>query len=74
MGATHVVDGRDLPAPEPLERTLEALAGLGADDRLRLLIHREPLPLYDLLRGGGYRWESRRLGDGNYEILIWRDT
>ncbi|MFO1402168.1 MAG: DUF2249 domain-containing protein [Steroidobacteraceae bacterium] len=72
MGAIHTVDGRDLPAPEPMERVLDALAGLRGDDRVRLLIHREPLPLYELLRGGGFRWESRPLADGHYEILIWQ--
>lgn len=72
MGAIRTVDGRDLPAPEPLERALDALAGLRGDDRLRLLIQREPLPLYDLLRGGGFRWECSRLDDGSYEVLIWQ--
>ncbi len=72
MAEIRTVDGRDLPAPEPLERVLEALAGLRGDDRVRLLIHREPLPLYEVLRAGGYRWESRALADGEYEILIWQ--
>jgi uncharacterized protein (DUF2249 family) len=71
---TCTIDGRQLPAPEPLERVFEALAGLRADQRLRLLIHREPLPLYELLRGGGFRWESRALADGCFEVLIWQDA
>lgn len=74
MVETRTVDARDLPAPEPLERALDALAGLRVDERLRLLIHREPLPLYDLLRGAGYRWESCALADGSYEVLIWQDA
>jgi len=74
VGETRVVDGRDLPAPEPLERVLAALTGLGREDRVRLLIHREPLPLYELLRERGYRWETRALGPGDYEVLIWSDT
>ncbi|MCC7462404.1 MAG: DUF2249 domain-containing protein [Gammaproteobacteria bacterium] len=74
MGETLTVDARDLPAPEPLERVLEALAGLRGTDRLRLLIHREPLPLYDILRSGGYRWDSRALADGSYQVLIWQDA
>lgn len=74
MAEVRTIDGRDLPAPEPLERVLDALAGLGGGERLRLLIHHEPLPLYDLLRGGGFRWESRMLADGDFEIMIWHDA
>ena len=73
MGEIRTVDGRDLPVPEPLELALDALAGLRGDEQLRLLIHREPLMLYDLLRGGGYRWESRMLAEGHFEIMIWQD-
>lgn len=72
MVETCTVDGRDLPAPEPMELVLQALAGLEPGARLRLLIHREPLPLYELLRGGGYQWECRAQADGSYEVLIWR--
>jgi uncharacterized protein (DUF2249 family) len=71
---TRTVDGRDLPPPEPMELVLEALASLDPGDRLRLLIHREPLPLYDLLRGGGYQWQCHAQADGTFEVLIWREA
>jgi uncharacterized protein (DUF2249 family) len=72
MGETRTIDGRELPAPEPLERVLEALDALGPDDRVRLLIHREPFPLYDLLRSSGHAWRSEEQADGSFVIMIWR--
>jgi uncharacterized protein (DUF2249 family) len=72
MGGTRTVDGRNLPAPEPMERVLEALDTLGADERLRFLIHREPYPLYDILRRHGYAYESAMQDDGSFVVLIWR--
>jgi hypothetical protein len=72
LGETRTVDGRGLPAPEPLELVLDALGGLAPDGQLRLLIGREPLPLYDLLRGWGYSWQCQLQDDGSFAVLIWR--
>jgi uncharacterized protein (DUF2249 family) len=74
MGETRTVDGRDLPAPEPMERVLAALGSLDTGDRLRLLIHREPIPLYDILRRNGYAWQSEEQDDGSFVVMIWRET
>lgn len=68
-----VLDVRGLPAPEPLDRALDALHGLPDGARLALLIHREPYPLYDILRSHGYRHEVS-LQDDSYRIVIWRDV
>ncbi|MEW5770193.1 MAG: DUF2249 domain-containing protein [Pseudomonadota bacterium] len=67
-----LVDARDLEAPEPLERALAALGGMGEGERLRLLVPREPLPLYALLEQMGYRHQARMLPDGACEVLIHR--
>ena len=64
------LDLRGLEPPEPLERILDALAGMRADDCLRVLLPHEPFPLYALLRPMGYRWRV----DGRVgccELLIW---
>jgi uncharacterized protein (DUF2249 family) len=74
MGETRTIDGRELPAPEPMERVLEALDSLDPGSRLRLLIHREPFPLYDILRNGGYAWQSEEQDDGSFVIVIWRES
>jgi uncharacterized protein (DUF2249 family) len=65
----HVLDVADLPPPEPLERTLDALSSLPSGDRLLLRLPRQPLPLYSLLRQMGYRWEVRG-HDGDWEVCI----
>lgn len=64
-----LLDLRDLAPPEPLERTLDALAGLAPGDRLVLRLRRQPYPLYELLRQMGYRWKVSG-GDGDWHILI----
>lgn len=67
------LDVSSLEPPEPMQRILEALFDLAADDRLRVLHRREPFPLYDILNRMGYRWET--IGsEGRVEILIWREA
>jgi uncharacterized protein (DUF2249 family) len=65
----RTLDVSDLPAPEPMERIIDALADLPPGDRLCVLHRREPYPLYDMLRRMGYRWEISSEGD-RYRILI----
>ncbi len=72
MAQVLTVDGRNLPAPEPMERVLEAIEDLPSGDTVRFLIHREPYPLYDLLRRGGYAWTTEPQDDGGFVILIRR--
>ncbi len=64
-----LLDLRDLAPPEPLERTLDALARLAPGDRLMVRLRRQPYPLYELLRKMGHRWEVSG-GDGDWHILI----
>jgi uncharacterized protein (DUF2249 family) len=66
-----VVDGRGLEPPEPMELVLAALDQLEPGQRVRFLIHRQPYPLYDILRRYRYRYETTAGADGNFEILIW---
>jgi TusA-related sulfurtransferase len=65
----HLIDAREMEPPEPMERTLDALAALPAGDRVVLRLTRQPFPLFDLLRRMGYLWEVSG-GDGDYQILI----
>ena len=65
-----VVDGRGLEPPEPMELVLAALDDLQPGQRIRFLIHRQPYPLYDILRHYRYQYETTALADGNFEILI----
>lgn len=52
-----LLDVRGLPPCEPFERTLSRLDELAAGEVLEVLIHREPFPLYDLLRERGFTWQ-----------------
>jgi TusA-related sulfurtransferase len=64
------VDARGLEPPEPMERVMLALALLRPGQGIRLLLHREPFPLYPLLAERGYRHDTRMQDDGSYVILI----
>jgi uncharacterized protein (DUF2249 family) len=66
-----VLDVRGLLPPEPLERVLDALDALVPGQRLRMLIDREPLPLYRILRANGHRHEARACAGGEFDITIW---
>jgi uncharacterized protein (DUF2249 family) len=59
-----------LQPPEPLERVLEALSRLQPGQRLRMLIDREPRPLYGILERNGYAYEAKLRDDYVHEILI----
>ena len=66
-----MIDVSDLEPPEPMERILDQLADMRPDDWLRVRHRREPFPLYNLLKGMGYRWSTRRGETTAYEIYIW---
>jgi uncharacterized protein (DUF2249 family) len=59
-----LLDLRALPAPEPMERVLAALDALPNGAQLRVLLAREPHPLYGILARTGYRWQSAWQDDG----------
>lgn len=67
-----LVDAHGLEPPEPMERVLQAVALLRPGQAIRLLLHREPFPLYPLLSDRGFEHETRRAPDGGFVILIRR--
>ncbi|OWW21461.1 DUF2249 domain-containing protein [Noviherbaspirillum denitrificans] len=66
------IDVCGLEPPEPLERVLDALNSLQPGQRLRVLIPREPFPLYNILERNGYQHASKCREDFLYEVLIWQ--
>ena len=70
--ARRELDVRGLEPPEPLQRALEALASLQPGEQLCMLHHREPFPLYKMLRERGFTHSTTKLADDCYEILIWQ--
>lgn len=67
-----ILDARDMAPPEPMERTLEALDALQPGQRLRVLLPREPFPLYGILGRNGYHHQAEPQPDGHFAIVIWR--
>ena len=59
-----------LPPPEPFEHIMRALPTLPLESVLQVHIHREPYPLYDVLRDNGYAWITTELEDGSFSISI----
>jgi len=66
------LDVRGLPPPEPFENIMRTLQNLPTEETLQVLIHREPFPLYEVLRNAGYAWQTNALADGSFNILISR--
>lgn len=66
------LDVRGLPPPEPFEKIIRALQALPEGESLKVLIHREPFPLYEMLGSNGYAWQTAPLTEGDFEILITR--
>lgn len=64
------LDVRGLPPPEPFEKIMRALQTLPAGTELLVLIHREPYPLYEVLRGNGYAWQTDMLAEDKFRIII----
>ena len=66
------IDARALEPPEPFVRVMEALDLLdrGEVGSLRVLLYREPFPLYKALDQNGYRRESRMAEDGTWVVRI----
>lgn len=64
------LDTSGLAAPEPLERVLEALSTLDPGHCLRLLIDREPRPLYAILDQNHFVYETFATPCHSYEIFI----
>lgn len=67
--SARLLDVRGLPPPEPLEQVLDGLADLPPEGALRVLIHREPHLLYEILGKRGFAWQTRQT-DRGYDILI----
>jgi uncharacterized protein (DUF2249 family) len=57
--ADEVLDVRDVDG-EPFGPIIAALDGLGEDESLLLIAPFEPVPLYDVLEGRGFAYETDR--------------
>jgi uncharacterized protein (DUF2249 family) len=67
-----LIDARGWEPPRPFEATMEALSELKPGEKLRLIVDREPLPLYRTLNRNGYAFFATVQPDGSFEIDIGR--
>jgi uncharacterized protein (DUF2249 family) len=72
MNDQHTIDVRWLEPPEPFERIVAALETLPEGDNLRVMIHREPQPLFRWLERESYHFHHRYNPEGYFEIFISR--
>jgi TusA-related sulfurtransferase len=72
MNLITEIDVRNLACPEPFDKIMQALQTLPAGTSLRVLIHREPFPLYNVMRDAGYTWQTQVLAEDSFRILISR--
>lgn len=64
------LDVRGLFPPEPMERVLDALSSLRTGQHIRMLIEREPHPLFRILERNGYDWRCTEPEPGLYQVMI----
>ncbi len=64
------LDLRGMYPPEPMERVLDALAALLPKQQVRILIEREPHPLYRILERNGYMWRCTEPEAGLYQVVV----
>lgn len=72
MAREHVLDVRSMESPEPFVRVMDALDGLGPEDRLLVVIDRRPVPLFQVLDRNGFAYSEAPGKDALLEITIWR--
>jgi uncharacterized protein (DUF2249 family) len=70
MSEVRSLDVRWLDPPAPFERVVAALESLPQGETLRVMIHREPAPLFQWLSREGYVYRHGYNPDGYFEIFI----
>jgi tRNA 2-thiouridine synthesizing protein A len=69
--AAMVVDARGLEPPEPMVRVMNALDELPRGERLLMLIHIEPRPLFRVLERNQFAYRCELQPEGHFEVTIW---
>ncbi|SFA43236.1 TusA-related sulfurtransferase [Parageobacillus thermantarcticus] len=67
---TVILDNRGLEPPQPMMRTLTALAKLQSGETLTIINDRRPMFLYEQLDELGYKHETIEREDGSFQITI----
>lgn len=67
--ADRTLDVREIDGP-PFEDITSALSALGTDETLLLVNGFEPEPLYEVLEERGFTYETSRVADDEWYVLI----
>lgn len=73
MNPEQFLDVNLLEPPEPMERILAAIDALAQGCYLRIWIHREPFPLYDILGRERFSHAIQPGRHSAFELFIWHD-
>ncbi len=65
------IDARSWEPPEPMVRTLELLDELPRGKKIAVLLRYEPRPLFGILRANRFRYRSKFVESGYFEVTIW---
>lgn len=65
-----LIDARGWEPPRPFEAAMEVLCNLKPGEQVRLIVDREPFPLYRVLDRNGYAFFATAQPDGSFEIDI----
>lgn len=71
-GYDQRLDVRKLDEP-PFDPIMQALDGLTEGEQLLLISSFEPKPLYQVLSGRGYDFETEQVGDDEWHVIIWEE-
>ncbi len=67
----QTLDARGWQPPEPMMRALEALELLPRGQKLVMLIHCEPRPLFRVLKNNGFDYRFKFIPEGHFEVTMW---
>ena len=65
------IDARGWQPPEPMMRALEAIDLLPRGQKLVMLIHCEPRPLFRILKHSGFDYRCKFIPEGCFEVTMW---
>lgn len=58
-----LIDTRELPSPEPMERVVEKLGMIDASHYLKMVHRMEPVLLFSILDKNGFAYRVKKSGD-----------
>lgn len=67
----ETIDARGWQPPEPMVKALDTLERLPRGQRIVMLLHCEPRPLFRILKNNGFDYRCRFIPEGHFEVTIW---